>query len=73
MTVPVLPVQRYSEAMEQDASQESMTELLAHAGIVVTDEGRARARRRLAEANARRDPAKLEALRRQLGLQPRSA
>ena len=58
----------YPDVMEQDTNQESMTELLAHAGIVVTDEGLARARRRLAEARARRDPAKLEALRRQFGL-----
>lgn len=59
--------------MEQDASQESVTELLAAAGIVVTDEGRARARRRLAEARARRDPEKFAALRRQYGLTPRSS
>jgi hypothetical protein len=59
--------------MEQNASQESVTELLASAGIVVTDEGRARARRRLAESRARHDPAKFEALRRQFGLPPRTA
>jgi hypothetical protein len=60
--------------MEQGTNaQESMKEMLARAGIVVTDEGRARARRRLADARARRDPAKLAALREQFGIVPRSA
>jgi hypothetical protein len=41
---------------------------LAAVGIRVTDEGLARARRRLAEARERRTPERLAALRRQLGL-----
>ena len=42
--------------MEQDTtSPATMAELLARAGIAVTDEGRSRARRRLAEADASRD------------------
>ncbi|MFI5494538.1 hypothetical protein [Actinoplanes sp. NPDC051859] len=41
-----------------------MSALLAERGIVVTDEDRARARRRLAETRERRDPE----LRKQLGI-----
>jgi hypothetical protein len=40
--------------MEQETSaSESMTELLASVGVVVTPEGRARARRRLEESRVR--------------------
>ncbi len=41
---------------------------LAAVGIRVTEEGRERARRRLAAARERRTPQRLQALRQQLGL-----
>lgn len=42
--------------MGRDTSaNESMTDLLARLGVVVTVEGKQRARRRLADADARRD------------------
>ncbi|WP_433824806.1 hypothetical protein ACQP2E_21940 [Actinoplanes sp. CA-015351] len=42
--------------MEQDTSaQRSMTDVLAELGVTVTAEGKARARARLQEADARRD------------------
>jgi hypothetical protein len=47
--------------------------LLAAVGITVTEEGKARARRRLAEAAARRTPEIREALRKQLGLPAHAA
>ena len=47
-------------------------DLLTAARIVVTPEGRARARRRLAEAEARRTPEQVAIWRRQLGLKPSS-
>jgi hypothetical protein len=47
------------------------TAMLAAAGIVVTPEGKARARRRLAEARARWTPERDAALRQQLGLPAR--
>ena len=55
--------------MGQDTSaQESMRDLLTRLGVAVTDEGVARARRKLADADARRDhdarAALLEQLRR---------
>ena len=54
--------------MEQDtSSHEPLTAALARVGIVVTAEGRARARRLLDEAKARRDPAQFENLRDRLG------
>ncbi|BCY08859.1 hypothetical protein [Actinoplanes sp. L3-i22] len=54
--------------MEQDAStNETLVDGLARLGIHVTDEGRARARRKLDEAKARRDPEAFEATRRRLG------
>lgn len=46
---------------------------LAAVGIRVTDEGRARARRLLADARARRTPERRDALRRQLGIAPVAA
>jgi hypothetical protein len=46
---------------------EDMTATLAAAGITVTEEGKARARAKLAEAAARRDPERRAALRAQLG------
>jgi hypothetical protein len=52
--------------------REDMTAMLAAAGITVTDEGKARARAKLAEAAARRDPDKRAALRARLALAPGS-
>jgi len=46
---------------------EDMTAMLAAAGITVTEEGKARARAKLAEAAARRDPTRRAALRARLG------
>ena len=54
--------------MEPDTSaHEPLVDALARVGITVTDEGRARARRLLDEAKARRDPERFEAVRQQLG------
>jgi hypothetical protein len=50
-----------------------MTALLAQRGLVVTDENRARARRRLDEARERRDPQLREQLRERLGMRPTTA
>ncbi len=53
---------------DQDASaHEPLVDALARVGITVTDEGRARARRLLDDAKARRDPVKFEATRQKLG------
>ncbi len=52
---------------------EDMATLLARHGVTVTEEDRARARRRLAEAAQRRDPALRAALRERLGLRPSTA
>lgn len=57
---------------EHEAPEDSGT-LLASVGIVVTDEGKARARARLAAAEARRTPEVRAALRAQVGLPPASA
>ncbi|MGH3681394.1 MAG: hypothetical protein ACRDT2_14265 [Natronosporangium sp.] len=46
--------------------------LLDAAGITVTDEGKARARRRLAEARTRWTPQRWARLREQIGLPPRT-
>ena len=53
--------------------QESLTEALARVGIVVTAEGKARARRRLAEAEAGWSPERREEQRAKLGLSVRAA
>jgi hypothetical protein len=54
MKIPGRAAQRYPERMEQDTSaSQSMAELLAALGVVVTPEGRAHARRRLAESRRR--------------------
>lgn len=50
-----------------------MAALLAQRGVVVTDENRARARRRLNEARERRDPQLRAQLRAQLGMRPTTA
>ncbi len=47
--------------------------MLAAVGITVTEEGKARARAKLAEADARRTPERQAALRAQVGLPPASA
>lgn len=49
------------------------TAMLAAAGITVTDEGRARARRRLRDARRRWTPELEAAVREQLGLAQRTA
>lgn len=61
------PLRGYPEVMDQDtAPQESMTELLNRLGVPVTEEGKARARRKLADADARRDLPARAAFREQL-------
>jgi hypothetical protein len=54
-------------------SDESTVELLAAVGVTATDEGKARARARLAEAEARWTGERWAELREQLGLPARSA
>ena len=54
---------------EHDAREDTVT-LLASVGITVTDEGKARARGKLAEADARHTPERQAALRKQVGLPP---
>lgn len=54
-------------------SDADISALLAAAGITVTDEGRARARRRLAETRQRWTPDRWARLRQQLGVPPRTA
>jgi hypothetical protein len=53
--------------------QETLTEALARVGIVVTAEGKARARGRLAEAEAGWTPERREEQRVKLGLPDRAA
>ncbi|MEJ3748244.1 hypothetical protein WEI85_33780 [Actinomycetes bacterium KLBMP 9797] len=53
--------------------REDTTAMLAAVGITVTDEGKARARAELAEAEARWTPQRRAALREQLGLPPAAA
>lgn len=63
-----MPAGGYGGGMEQDTSAtEPLAETLARVGITVTDEGRSQARRLLADARARRDPARFEALRSRFG------
>ena len=50
-----------------------MATLLARRGVVVTDENRARARRRLDEARERRNPELRQQLRERLGMRPTTA
>jgi hypothetical protein len=57
----------------EERTPEDMVTLLARQGVTVTEDGRARARRRLDEAAQRRDPALRAALRERLGLRPTSA
>jgi hypothetical protein len=54
-------------------SDSDVSALLDAAGITVTEEGKARARRRLAEARARWTPERWARLREQIGLPPRAA
>ncbi len=54
-------------------SDDSTTELLAAAGVTATDEGKARARARIAEAEARWTGERWAELREQLGLPTRTA
>ncbi|HET8683008.1 MAG TPA: hypothetical protein VFM54_14230 [Micromonosporaceae bacterium] len=54
-------------------SCEETEELLAAVGITVTEDGKARARARLAEADAAWTPERWAALREQLGLSGRAA
>lgn len=53
--------------------QETLTEALARIGIVVTDEGKARARRRMAAATEGWTPERSRAVREKLGLPERAA
>ena len=50
--------------------REDTTAMLAAVGITVTEEGKARAARTLADAAARRSPQRRAALRARLGLPP---
>jgi hypothetical protein len=54
-------------------AREDTEAMLAAAGITVTEEGKARARARLAEGDARRTPERQAALRAQVGLPPAAA
>ena len=60
-------------AQSDHEARKSTAELLAAVGITVTEDGKARARARLAEANARWTPERWAALRTQLGLPARAA
>jgi len=53
--------------------REDTTAMLAAVGITVTEEGKARARAKLAAAKAQRTPDQVAALRAQLGLPPATA
>jgi hypothetical protein len=53
--------------------REDTTAMLAAVGITVTEAGKARARARLNEAAARRDPERRAALRARLGMPPAAA
>lgn len=53
--------------------REDITAMLAAAGITVTKEGKARARAKLAVADAQRTPERRAALRKRLGLPPAAA
>jgi methylmalonyl-CoA mutase cobalamin-binding subunit len=57
---------------DHDAA-EDVTAMLAAVGIEVTEEGKARARARLAEADAQRTPERRAAWRAQMGLPPAEA
>jgi hypothetical protein len=63
----------YPEVVTQadNETHESLQEALARVGIVVTEAGKARARRRLAEARAEWPPERRAALREKLGRAPR--
>ncbi|HET6950396.1 MAG TPA: hypothetical protein VFI47_08475 [Acidimicrobiales bacterium] len=54
-------------------TREQTAAMLAAAGITVTEEGKARARAKLAEADARWTPERRAKLRKQLGLPARAA
>lgn len=72
MVVPVSPARRYPEGMEQEqsATRGQGRELLARAGIVVTDEGVARAKEQLDEVQRGTD---WDALRARFGLASKTA
>jgi uncharacterized membrane protein len=57
---------------DRDAREDTV-QLLAAVGIEVTEDGKARARARLTEADARRTPERQAALRAQVGLPPADA
>lgn len=72
--VPASSARRYAEDMEPDnAQQESMADALARVGIVVTPEGKARAKKLLADAAAQRTPEALAQMRALVGLPPAAA
>lgn len=64
---------RWCMTQPRPDSEADVSALLAAAGITVTDEGKARARRRLAEARQRWTLERWARLREQLGLPPRTA
>lgn len=59
--------------MTEPSPQTDMAAMLRAAGITVTEEGKAEARRRRLAAAARRTPEVRAALRRQLGLPPEAS
>jgi len=61
-----------SESGNPDSSV-STDELMAAAGITVTEEGKARARERLDRASRARTPERRDALRAKVGLPPKSS
>jgi hypothetical protein len=62
-----------SPDQRQDAAEGAVEQQLAAVGIVVTPEGKARARREMDDAAARRDYAARDAFRARAGLPPASA
>jgi hypothetical protein len=66
---------RYRQCVTENSpdARDSSATLLEAMGIVVTDEGKARARAKLAEADARWTPKRRAEARRQLGLPRRAA
>lgn len=72
MTVPASRTRRYPEGMSQSTPdvREDMTAMLAAAGIVVTAEGRKRARAKLNAARERLTPQRVDEVRAEVGLPP---
>jgi hypothetical protein len=63
----------YGVTQPDHDARDDTAELLAAVGITITEEGKSRARAKLAEADARWTPERWTALREQLGLPARAA